>query len=119
MSHKDSFINPFIIHQRVGILPGMRPWKSKEGSPLVKPEGNPPVNSGCLWGRSADDPAEGRAGRWAGCWRAGLSTGRSTGRSMASLDGAKISDGVDEGPKDGGAPPRVEGSISCSCWGRS
>jgi hypothetical protein len=38
---------------------------------------------------------------------------------MASLDGAKISDGVDEGPKDGGAPPRVEGSISCSCWGRS
>lgn len=98
-------------------IPGMRPWKSKEGSPLVKPEGNPPANSGCLLGRSADD--EGRAGRWTGCWRAGLSMGRSTGRSAVSLVGAKICSWLDGGPKDDGAPPRVDGSTSCSCWGRS
>lgn len=27
-------------------LPGMRPWKSKEGRPLVNPSGNPRSNSG-------------------------------------------------------------------------
>lgn len=99
-------------------LPGMRPWKSKEGSPLVNPDGNPAANSGFLWGRSAPNEA-GRAGRWAGCWRAGLSTGASAGLSAISLAGVKVCSGAAAEAKDDGAPPRVAASTSCSRWGRS
>ena len=45
------------------IVPGMRPWKSKEGRPLVNPEGKPAAYSGFLLGVAEAPNEAGAAGR--------------------------------------------------------
>ncbi len=83
-------------HGHCRYVPGMRPWKSKEGRPLVNPEGKPPAYSGFLLGRSADEPKEdGAAGRGR-CW--------GWARAGPSFNGAKSCSEDEGGAKDDGAP---------------
>ena len=104
------------------IVPGMRPWKSKEGRPLVNPEGKPAAYSGFLLGVAEAPNEAGAAGRWgrcASCWRAGPSLDESlNGANNCSEDegGVKEEDGT-RCPMEFGGSKR-SGRSTCSGRGR-